>query len=66
MGQKEIYSVIKELGGTAFPQEIKQVVKSKYPNSSMHDYVYHQLKNLERWRIVEKNLNGSWTITAKY
>lgn len=65
VSQTKIYDIIKELGGTAYPKEIKQMAREKYPDSSLHSYVYHPLKNLKRWGIVEKNLNGSWTIVKQ-
>jgi len=62
LSQKKIYEIIKELGGTATPTEIKKLVRIKYPDASLHDYVYYMLQNLKRWDIIKKNADGSWTI----
>lgn len=66
MSQKKIYEIIEELGGTAFPKDIKKLARKKYPDASLHNYVYFPLKNLNRWGIVQKNSNGSWTILRKF
>ncbi len=66
MGQKEIYDIVKDLGGTAFPYEIKQRAKTLYPDATMHQYVYLPLKKMTNWGIVKKNTDGSWTIIDKF
>ena len=66
MGQKEIYQILQELGGTAFPKDIKKLAYEKYPDASLHDYIYHLLKKLNNWGLVKKNPDGSWTILEEY
>ena len=66
MSQRKIYEIVLELGGTAFPKEIKNLAREKFPETSLDGYVYHSLKKLEKWGAVEKKSDGSWTIKKKF
>lgn len=65
MSQKEIYIILKELGGEATTKEIKEVAKKKFPNCTLHLYVTDRLKKLEKWGIV-KRVENSWKIVKEF
>ena len=52
MSQTDIYDILKELGGKASTAEIRQRAKEKYPNRTLHQYVYDRLHKLKK----KKNL----------
>ncbi|MCP8306681.1 MAG: hypothetical protein H3Z49_06240 [archaeon] len=62
MSQKLVYELLKELGGKAFPKQIKELAKKKYPKHSLYLYIYDRLHRLEKWGYVQKNSDGSWSI----
>lgn len=66
MSQRKIYEIVLELGGTAFPKEIKNLAREKYPDASLDSYVYYSLKKLEKWGAVEKKPDGSWAIKKNF
>ena len=66
MGQKLVYLLIKELGGTAFTRQIRELAKKKYPDRTLHSYVHVILHRLEKWGYIQKNPDGSYTIKEDY
>lgn len=70
MSQEKIYDIIKELGGEATTKEIKDRIKQKYPNATLHLYVNQQLRKLEKWRSIKGGINKVgdpvWEIIDKY
>lgn len=66
MSQKKIYDLLQELGGTAFPRQIAELAKRKYPDATLHTYVSNRLQKLHKWGYVNKNADGSWSIIEKY
>lgn len=62
MSQKLVYLLLKELGGSAFPKQIKELAKKKYPNLTLHSYVNNRLRKLANWNYVHRNPDGSYTI----
>jgi hypothetical protein len=66
MSQKLVYLLIKELGGTAFPKQIKELAKQKYPDRTLYKYVYDRLHRLAKWGYIQKNPDGSYTIKEEY
>lgn len=66
MSQKMIYDLLKELGGRAFPKEIAELAKKKYPDATLYSYVHDRLLRLRKWGFVKKNDDGSWSIIAEY
>lgn len=65
MSQKLVYELLKELGGTAFPKQIIELAKKKYPEAKLHQYIYDRLYRLRKWGYVRKNEDGSWSIVAE-
>ena len=66
MSQKIIYDLLKELGGNAFTSDISKLAKQKYPDATLHTYVYHRLRDLKKWGLIKKNTDGSWSIVEEY
>ncbi|MEM2872554.1 MAG: hypothetical protein QXD82_00095 [Nitrososphaerales archaeon] len=65
MSQKLVYQLIKELGGTAFPKQIIELAKKRYPDSKLYAYIYTRLQSLAKWGYIRKNPDGSWSIMAE-
>ncbi len=69
MSQEEVYKILKDLGGFATTKEIREEAKRKFPNLSLHMYVYRRLKKLEKYGFV-KRIAGykktKWKIVRKY
>ena len=63
---KLVYELLKELGGKAFPTQIKELALEKYPNRKLHTYVYNRLYRLQKEGYVCKNPDGTWSIIAEY
>jgi uncharacterized membrane protein len=69
MSQKEVYEIIKELGGEATYREIKRRAKEKFPNLTLWQYVTDRLKKLEKKGYVIKIKRGNevvWKIVEEY
>lgn len=66
MSQKLVYTLLKELGGTAKTKQIEDLAKLRYPDSTLYTYVIRRLQRLEHWGYVKKNKDGSWTIQDEY
>jgi len=69
LSQKEVYEILKELGGEATTKQIAQRAKEKFPGLSMHSYVSNRLHKLAKNGYVKKIIkNGElrWKITAEY
>uniref|UniRef100_A0A7V3KNY3 Uncharacterized protein n=1 Tax=candidate division WOR-3 bacterium TaxID=2052148 RepID=A0A7V3KNY3_UNCW3 len=69
MSQKEVYEIIKELGGEATYSEIKRRAKEKFPNLTLWQYVTDRLKKLEKKGYVIKIKRGDeivWKIVEEY
>lgn len=54
MSQQKIYEVINSCGGKASRRMITDIVKEKYPNTTMHVYISNRLKRLEKKGIIKK------------
>ena len=69
MSQKEVWDILKELGGTATTKQISMRAKEKFPELSLHAYVGNRLRKLEKNGYVtriRKNKQLVWTIIAEY
>lgn len=68
MSQKEVYNIIRELGGKASTSEIKKRAREKFPNLSLHLYVNNRLTQLEKYGFIRKHAAGrvtTWTIVEE-
>jgi hypothetical protein len=45
LSQAEIFNIIRELGGHATKDNIRQRAKEKYPQLILHKYVYDRLES---------------------
>lgn len=54
MSQRDVYEILKELGGKATTKEIREFAKKKYPNCSLHTYVSTRLSALEKHGCIKK------------
>jgi len=61
-----VYLLLKELGGTAFPRQIKELAKQKYPDRTLYRYVHDRLQRLTKWGYIKRNSDGSYTIIEEY
>ena len=52
MSQKDIYEILKELGGEASVIEVRKRAKEKYPKRTLHMYVTNRLRKLQKWGYV--------------
>jgi len=66
MSLQKVYSLLRELGGRAFPKDIKRLAFERYPDASLHQYIYDRLHRLSKQGYVTKNPDGSWSIVAEY
>jgi Fe2+ or Zn2+ uptake regulation protein len=69
LSQKEVYDILKELGGEATTKQIKIRAKEKFPELSLHAYVTDRLRRLERNGYVRKIIKDgevAWKIIAEY
>lgn len=70
MSQKEVYRILKELGGMATTKQISQRAKDKFPRCSLWSYVGHTLRRLEKKGYVAKvpyeNRQVLWKIVSEY
>jgi hypothetical protein len=61
LSQKEIYEILKELGGEATLKEIKKRAKEKFPDLSLHLYASNRLLQLKRWGFIDFIPNDKYT-----
>lgn len=68
MSQREVFKVLKELGGRATTKEIKETIRSKFPDTTLYLYVTNRLKKLERKGFVRRVIKDDvyWEITKEY
>ena len=66
MSQKEVYAIIRDLGGKATPREIIEAHEKLHPDSTLGEYVWTRLKALRDWGYLRKNSDGSYSIIAIY
>ena len=70
MSQLEVFKILKELGGEASTGQIKDRVKEKCPNLSLHFYVYNRLNRLYHKQYVTRYLDKKgiivWKIINEY
>ncbi|MEM2507679.1 MAG: hypothetical protein QXF61_11620 [Nitrososphaeria archaeon] len=69
MSQKEVYEILKELGGEATTKQISQKAKEKFPNLSLYLYVSNRLRKLEKNGYVKRVIKDGkivWKIVAEY
>jgi Fe2+ or Zn2+ uptake regulation protein len=50
LSQYEIYLILEELNGKATTSQIKKRAREKFPDYSLHTYVYDRLTKLEKKR----------------
>lgn len=69
VSQREIYALLRELGGDASRDELKAAAKEKWPRLSLYQYVHVPLKRLVTWGYVEQyEVDGKrrWRIIRDY
>jgi Fe2+ or Zn2+ uptake regulation protein len=69
LSQKEVYEILKELGGRATTREIKLRAQTKFPGLTLHAYVTNRLNKLKKNGYVKsiyENGKTVWTIIAEY
>jgi uncharacterized membrane protein len=69
MSQEDVYNLLKDLGGKATTNEIKEAAKKKYPDCSLYTYVWTRLSKLEQYGCVKHEKRGKdhiWIITGKF
>ena len=52
MSQEAVFKILQELGGTATARQISALALKKFPDYTLHNYVYDRLKRLEKWGKV--------------
>jgi Fe2+ or Zn2+ uptake regulation protein len=63
MGQKQVYLLLKELGGEATTKQVSELAREKYPDQTLHHYAYQVLAALEKWGYVKRSNRGkTWKI----
>ncbi len=62
MAQKVVYMLLKELGGSATLEEIKELAKKRYPDATQWHYAISDLQKLEKWGYVARIPDGTWKI----
>jgi Fe2+ or Zn2+ uptake regulation protein len=65
MSQEEVYKIIKELGGEATSQQIKQRAKEKFPGASLYQYVGDRLRKLEKNGYIKRTRDAKGNIVFK-
>lgn len=69
LSQREVYLILKELGGEATTKQISLRAKEKFPTLSLHAYVNNRLVKLEKNGYVQRTREGRntlWKIIAEY
>jgi Fe2+ or Zn2+ uptake regulation protein len=69
MSQKEVYEILKELGGEATTRQIAIRAKEKFPGLSLYLYVSNRLHKLEKNGYVKRIIKDGkivWKIIADY
>ena len=69
LSQKEVYDILKELGGIASAQQISMRAKEKFPEFTLHLYVVNRLKKLQKNGFVERVIMDGkvfWKIVAEF
>lgn len=70
MTQKDVYDILKELGGSATTKQISQRAKDKFPRYALWSYVGFVLRKLERngyvARAGEEGNMIVWKIVGDY
>jgi len=69
LSQKEVYDILRELGGEATIKQIKIRAKEKFPELSLHQYVGDRLRRLRKNGYIEKIFKDGeihWKIVAEY
>lgn len=69
MSQKEVYDILKSLGGEATTKQISDAAKQKFPDLTLHTYVHNRLRKLEKNDYVERRTEENhvvWRIVAEY
>ncbi len=64
MSQEDVLQILKDCGGVATTKQIREKAKSKYPDRTLHSYVYDRLKRLKKWGQVEYR-NSNWYLVKK-
>jgi len=54
LSQRDVYEILKELGGKASTGEISKRAKEKYPTRSLHQYVSDRLNKLAKKDVVKR------------
>lgn len=69
MSQKLIWEILRELGGIATTQQVRELAKKKYPELTLWEYAGNRLRKLQKNGYVSreyKNHIDTWTIIAEY
>ncbi len=69
MAQKEVYEILKELGGQATQKQIRDRAVEKYPTYSLHLYIGNRLRKLEKNGYLKSKKTGKdtlWVIIDEY
>jgi sugar-specific transcriptional regulator TrmB len=68
MSQREVFIILKELGGEATTKQISGVAKNKFPKYSLHAYVYDRLRRLEKKGYVKRSCEEpqKWIIVEEF
>lgn len=53
MTKEQIYTIIKELGGQAYPDEITSITRKQLPGVGCPNHTSDGLKRLKKWKIIE-------------
>jgi hypothetical protein len=64
MSQEDVLNILKELGGEATTDEIREAVKKKYPTRTLSLYLLNRLRKLEINKEIEFK-QGKWIIKKK-
>lgn len=65
MSQKEVYEILKSLGGRATTREIRDEAHRRFPTLTLYSYVTNRLRRLEKKGIVRETA-GMWKIVSKF
>jgi 5-deoxy-D-glucuronate isomerase len=70
LGQKEVYDILKEMGGTATTKQISQKAKDLFPQYALWSYVGFTLRKLGKngyvSRVKKEDQQITWKIIRDY
>lgn len=66
MSQEDVLEILRELGGTASTDAIRERAREKFPTATLANYVWDRLTRLEKWgRVRRENRGTLWTIVEE-